>query len=183
LDQNSLANSIIAYVNTIYQGRDGLDTPGTEAEGRISYHLGLEQASAAFREANAGADCDTLILCEIFFLQQELQFCHPDDKNAIGSLTQAIHDFDDSLNCLSIVADNAVYKKAALTHSTTPKNMVNGCPNDIFHQTCRSHITRLRNVLRSPGINMAEKALLEQRIDNIKTAEAVYTKLQIAAMA
>jgi hypothetical protein len=44
-----------------------------------------------------------------------------------------------------------------------------GLPNKVFdvvHIACTSHLTRLQNVQRAPGINMKEKAILHQRSAN-----------------
>jgi hypothetical protein len=51
-------------------------------------------------------------------------------------------------------------------------------PKDALHVACSGHITRINNSLRTPGINLAEKALLEQRLSNIKTAQTVYLQKQ-----
>jgi hypothetical protein len=41
----------------------------------------------------------------------------------------------------------------------------------------------LCDVLRAPGINITEKAVLNQRIANMKTAQTSYVKLQQSALA
>jgi hypothetical protein len=60
------------------------------------------------------------------------------------------------------------------------QNRYNKMPKDVFHVSCFGHITRINNILRSPGINLAEKTLLEQRLANIKTAQAAYLEKQKA---
>jgi len=44
---------------------------------------------------------------------------------------------------------------------------VDGLPKDAFHIACRAHKTRIRNVLRAPGIDTIEKNLLKQRRANL----------------
>jgi hypothetical protein len=57
-----------------------------------------------------------------------------------------------------------------------PKKRVQGFPLDVFHQA------RLRNILRAPGIEMLEKALLKQRAANMKTAQSAYVEKQRKAL-
>jgi hypothetical protein len=40
----------------------------------------------------------------------------------------------------------------------------------------------MENHLKTPGINLSEKTLLEQRISNMKTAQAVYFQKQKKAL-
>jgi hypothetical protein len=56
-------------------------------------------------------------------------------------------------------------------------------PKDSFHIACIAHHTRLRNILRAPGINMLEKAVLQQRAANMTTARNSYIEKQQAALA
>ncbi|GHV85513.1 hypothetical protein AGMMS50230_11210 [Spirochaetia bacterium] len=66
---------------------------------------------------------------------------------------------------LQAVADSG-YKTAEKTYPQNPKYRIQGFPKDAFHLACIAHRTRFRNVLRSPGINMIEKAVLQQRTAN-----------------
>ena len=135
MDLNGLPNKIFNAVIDIYNGRNGLATDGAEHEGRISYEIGIADASSAFQEAQDVGDLKILILGELAFLQQELQFCSEADTFTLSSLTQASGSFEDA-----------------------------------FHLACIAHRTRLMNVLRSPGINMIEKTVLQQRIANMTAA-------------
>jgi hypothetical protein len=54
--------------------------------------------------------------------------------------------------------------------------------SEAFHLACISHQTRLRNSLRTPEIDMIEKALLKQRIVNMKVAQAGYLAKQKKAL-
>jgi hypothetical protein len=100
LDITGLLNSIIKATSNIDLGRKGFATRGKAEEGRISYEDGIAEALSAFKEAQAAADPQTLILAEYTFLTQELEFCEKSDKDTLSSLTQAIQSFDDAFLAL-----------------------------------------------------------------------------------
>ena len=52
----------------IEAGRKGFATRGNEQEGRISYEDGIAAAMTAFKEAQATADPETIILAEYAFI-------------------------------------------------------------------------------------------------------------------
>jgi hypothetical protein len=172
-------------VSDIYQGREWLDTEGLEAAGRVSYNRGLSSALELFREVqkNADTDLETPIITEKAYLTQELQFCAPSDNHTRNSLTTAIQGFDDAQRALKIVMNPKLYRIAEQTYPTILKLRHNGMPKDAFHIACDSHRTRLGNILRVPGINLKEKAVLEQRFANINTVQIFYQKLQEKAFA
>jgi hypothetical protein len=193
MDLAGLVNSILSAVESISIGRKGLATDGRERKGRISYEAGISGALTAFQEASnhrtegsrfaSTADPQTIVLAELTFLQQELQFCHEADTDTKSSLTQAIQSFDDALLSLEAVKDAASYKKIAdKTFPPSPKYRIQGFPKDAFHLACIAHRTRLHNVLRSPGINMIEKAVLTQRAANMTAAQGSYIELQRKAL-
>jgi hypothetical protein len=182
LDLTGLLNDIFVGAYRIGEGRKGFATFGKEQEGRVSYENGIALALAAFREAQQSGDTQTIILAELVFLNQELQFCNKADAETINSLNHAIHDFGDAMRSIEAVEDVAGYKIAEKTHSTDPKKCVEGFPADVFHQACKSHLTRIRNIIRAPGIAMLEKALLRQRALNIKAAQAAYIEKQRKAL-
>jgi hypothetical protein len=176
-----LVNNIFISVNSIDRGRKALAIDGKEHEGRLFYEEGISLALASFQEAQTSADCEILILAEETFLQQELHFCHPADTITLSSLTQAIRSFEDSQRSLDVVSRPSAYQEAEATYSTT-KNRIQGCPRDIFHQACTGHRTRLSNSLRTPGINMIEKAVIQQRMANMKIAVSCYMEKQKKAL-
>ncbi|GHU57011.1 hypothetical protein FACS189442_5880 [Spirochaetia bacterium] len=180
MEKTGLPDRINDSVFRIDLGRKGVSTDGEEHQGRIYYQSGIAIALAAFREAQATVDCETLILTEGTFLERELQYCDSADTITRNSLTQAIQSFEDSLRSLKTVADKTLYQAAETTHPTT-RNRINGLPKDVFHQACDGHRTRLSNSLRTPGINMIEKAVIQQRMANMKTAVINYKEKQIAA--
>ncbi|GHV95736.1 hypothetical protein AGMMS50293_20560 [Spirochaetia bacterium] len=181
MDLTGFLDSIAEYVYYIDMGRKGLAIDGEEHVGRIHYERGISGASNAFHEAQNSADPQIIVLSELVFLQQELQFCNEVDTDTKSSLTQAIQSFEDALRSLQAVAD-AGYKTAEKTYPQNPKYRIQGFPKDAFHLACIAHRTRLRNVLRSPGINMIEKAVLQQRAANLTAAQGSYIAKQKAVL-
>jgi hypothetical protein len=175
--------SIGDAVFSIDFGRKGFATRGKAEEGRISYEYGIAKALTAFKEAQATADPKTIILAEYTFLTQELQFCDKSDKDSITSLTKAIQSFDDAFLALKVVEDSTLYQGAEQTTPHDSKYRVNGFPRDSFHIACESHKTRIRNILKSPGIDPIEKALLKQRLANLPAAQKGYIEKQKKALA
>jgi hypothetical protein len=188
LDQTGLLNDILAAANNIDDGRKGFAVPGKERQGRISYETGIALALATFQEAQRSGDPQTIILVEAGFLTQELEFCAKGDTDTRNSLTYAIQSFRDALRALEVVEDAASYKTAEKTYPTDPKKRVHGhlrwpgFPKDAFHQACGSHNMRLRNILRTPGVDMLEKALLKERAVNMKAAQGAYVEKQRKAL-
>jgi hypothetical protein len=167
----------------IDDGRKGFAVPGKERQGRISYEDGIALAMSAFQKAQRRADPQTLILAEVYFLTQELEFCAKGDTDTRNSLAYASQAFRNALRSLEAVDDAAGYKIAEKTHLTDPKKRIQGFPADAFHQACGSHKTRLHNILRAPGIEMLEKALLKQRAANMEAAQGAYVEKQRKALA
>jgi hypothetical protein len=182
LDQTGLINDVFAGAYNIDDGRKGFAIRGKEQRGRISYEKGIALAMSAFQEAQRIADPQTIILVEMTFLTQELEFCAKGDTDTRNSLTYAIQSFRDALRSLEVVEAEVMYKSAEKTHPTDPKKRVQGFPLDAFHQACGSHKTRLRNILRTPGVDMLEKALLKQRAANMTVARGAYVEMQRLAL-
>jgi hypothetical protein len=171
-----LLNDILTGAYRIDVGRKGFAVPGAERAGRLSYEDGIALAMAAFHEAQRGGDPQTIILAEVYFLTQELQFCPKGDTNTINSLTYAIQSFRDALRSFQVVEDVASYNITEKTYPTDPKKRVQGFPADAFHQACDSHKMRLCNSLRAPGVDMLGKFLLEQRAASMKAAQGSYVE-------
>jgi hypothetical protein len=166
LDEIGLASNIYRAVINIDLGRKGFATRGKAEEGRISYETGIAQALKAFQEAQSSNNPQIIILAEYTFLSQELEFCEKTDKDSIGSLSKAIRFFDDAFLALKTV-EGSHYEVVEQAISHEKEYRVKGFPMDAYHIACHSHKTRLKNVLRSPGIDPIEKALLKQRLVNL----------------
>ena len=178
-----LVSSIAEAALAIDSGRKGFAIIGKEREGRISYETGIAEAMIAFKEGQATADPQIMILAEYTFLTQELQFCEKTDKDSLSSLTQALQSFDDAFLALKAVEEGS-YKTVdqAIPHNKKYR-VGGGFPKDSFHIACGSHKTRIQNILRAPGIDPIEKALLKQRLVNLPVAQNSYIEKQKKALA
>jgi hypothetical protein len=180
---NSITNAVI-YIDA---GRKGFATRGKEQEGRIFYETGIATAMTAFQQASnqrfaTSADTHALILAEYTFITQELQLCDKADKDTINSLTQAIGSFDDAFLALKVVENKNKYEGVENTYPHNGKYRFCGFPKDAFHIACIAHKTRLQNILRSPGIDLLEKALLKQRFVNLSAGQGWYVEKQKKAL-
>ncbi len=182
MDLIGCIDNINTAVTNIDAGRKGFATRGKEHDGRILYETGIAHALASFLEIQTSADPQALILAEYTFLVQELSFCDKTDKDSLSSLTRAIEDFDDAFSALKTVEDKTLYQGAETTYPHYKKYRISGYPKDAFHLACISHKTRLQNILRSPGIDPIEKALLKQRLANLMTAQNSYIEKQKKAL-
>jgi hypothetical protein len=111
-----------------------------------------------------------------------LQFCEKSDKDSITSLTKAIRSFDDAFLALKAVEDRTLYQGTEQTIPHDGKYRVKGFPKDSFHIACGSHKTRIQNMLKTPGIDPIEKALLKQRLANLPAAQNGYIEKQKLAI-
>ena len=182
MDLTGLLASIVSGSNNINSGRKNLATDGLEHLGRVYYERGIATVQAAFTNARDSADPQTMIIVELTFLKQELQFCSEADTITRSSLTQAVQSFDDALRSLKIVEDSALYRGAEATYPTASKYRYQGLPRDAVHLACAAHRTRIQNSLRTPGINMIEKSVLTQRSENMAAIQAVYAEKQRKAL-
>jgi len=182
LDLIGLVDSINVSVLAIDSGRKGFATKGKAEEGRINYEKGIALAMSAFQEAQITADPQAIILAEYAFLTQELEFCEKTDEDSLSSLTQAIQSFDDAFLALQAVEESG-YITAEKTYPHNGKYRFSDFPKDAFHIACIAHKTRLQNVLRAPGIDPIEKALLKQRLVNLSAGQGGYVELQKKALA
>jgi hypothetical protein len=181
LDLITLANNIINAATSIDAGRKGFATKGKAEEGRISYEKGIVEALSAFQQTQSTADPQTIILAEYTFLSQELEFCDKTDVDSLSSLTQALQSFDDAFLAIKAI-EKPDYKVTDDVFPHNGKYRFSGYPKDSFHIACISHKTRLQNVLRAPGIDTIEKALLRQRLTNLSTAQTGYVEKQRKAL-
>jgi len=178
LDKIGLISNIYQAAINIDFGRKGFATRGKAEEGRISYEDGICTALSAFQEAQSTADPQTIILAEYTFLSQELEFCDKNDKESFKSLTIAIQSFDDAFLALEVVDEKTLYKAVERAIPHDRKHRVKGFPKDSYHIACDSHKTRLQNILRSPGLDIIEKALLKQRYINLFAGQGGYVERQ-----
>ena len=181
MDQAGLISSIVDATLAIDSGRKGFAIKGKAEEGRTSYETGIAVAFSAFRDAQSSADPQTIILVEYTFLSQELQFCEETDSDTINSLTKAVQSFDDAFLAIKAL-DESDCKSVDSFFPHNGKYRVHGFPKDSFHIASIAHKTRIQNILRSPGIDPIEKALLKQRFANLSTAQGGYIEKQKKAL-
>ncbi|GHV34440.1 hypothetical protein AGMMS4952_26850 [Spirochaetia bacterium] len=187
MDTIGLLDRITNAVIAIAEGRRGLEIEGSTETGRVSYRDGLAEAMAVFQEVTASGDARTSILVDHAYVTQERQFCDPQDVDAIGSLTAAVTGFDDALRVLPTVADAAAYHFVETSYPHDSTYRVGGMPKDAadlrsVHIACIGHKMRLLNTLRTPGLSMMEKAVYQQRRENMSAVQSVYLALQQTAM-
>ena len=90
--------------------------------------------------------------------------------------------YPDAFLSLEVVEDSIAYKSVDKAVSRKKDFRIKGFPKDGFHVACAGHQTRLKNILRSPGIDPIEKALLKQRLANMSTAQKGYVEKQRKAL-
>jgi hypothetical protein len=123
------------------------------------------------------------LLAEYTFITQELEFCEKTDKDAINSLTRAIRFFDDAFLAFKIIKNSTLYQGAEQTYPHDSEYRIKGLPMDSFHAAIKGHKGRLQNILKTPGLDPIEKALLKQRLDTLKAGQEGYLELQRKALA
>ena len=111
-----------------------------------------------------------------------MQFCGKDDADSLSSLALAIQSFDDAFLALKIVEDSTLYQGAEQTYPHNEKFRVKNLPKDSYHIAFKAHRIRLKNILRFPGIDPIEKALLKQRFSNLATGQKGYIYKQNKAL-
>ena len=182
MERTDLLDSIVSAAIDINEGRRNLATKGFEAVGRMFYEDGISTALETFKNAQACADPQIMVLIELTFLQQELHFCDGTDTITRNSLRLAIQSFEDALRTLKVVEDGTLYKAAEATYPTADKYRFHGFPRDAVHLACAAHRTRIQNSLRTPGINMREKAVLVQRVANMTAIRGAHAGKQGKAL-
>jgi hypothetical protein len=183
MDTIGLLNRIIKAVEAIAKGRAGLATKGSAEEGLAHYQDGLVEAMAVFKEAVESGDPQTMILVDDAFVAQERVCGDPHDAAANGSLAAAAVGHDEALRVLPTVRDAVLYRAVETSYPQDTHYRYKGMPKDAFHVACMGHHARLGNTLRTPGLNMLEKAVYQQRQTNISAVQDVYFELQQTALA
>jgi len=183
LDKIGLTLNISDAAIRIDYGRKGFAIRGKAEEGRISYETGIALAMETFKEAQTTADPETILLAEYTFISQELEFCEKTDKDAINSLSRAIRFFDDAFLVLKIVKDKTKYENVENSYPHDSEYRIKGYPMDSFHIAFKGHKGRLQNILKTPGLDPIEKALLKQRLETIKAGQEGYVEMQRKALA
>jgi hypothetical protein len=172
----SINNRIANRALTIARGRDYINKLGHEEMGVVIVRKGVAMAIDVFKEAKATKDVKVILQAELTFIGQELLNCN--NSFTRGSLEKAETNITDALNSYSILSETASYPDAEQTHSTSPKYRIKSAPRDAFHNGCESHMTRLRNTVKSTEIPDVTRELYQLRIDCLKEAKEIYIKMQ-----
>ena len=170
---------LVARVKSfLYTSRVAINRVNASPEGRIRDNTS-RQGLAIFKEAAETKDIHTIIAVEKAFNQTELdQF--GDSPNMRNSLREAIKGMEVIEAHLIYLKDPEKYRFINETH-TLNKNRKGDLPYDEARQAIRSHMTRLNN-LDTSRMDEAEREILEQRKENIQTAEEAYIPLQKTAL-
>jgi hypothetical protein len=169
-------------VIAIAQGRVGLATKGSTEEGLAFYQKGLAEAMAVFKEVYVGGDPEAMILVDEAFVAQERICGDPQDAAANGSLAAAAAGHDEALRVLPTVMNAVLYQAVETSYPMDRHYRYKGMPKDAFHIACMGHHARLGNTLRTPGLNLSEKAVYQQRQTNMSAVQGVYLGLQQTAL-
>ncbi|WP_320005669.1 hypothetical protein [Maridesulfovibrio sp.] len=97
----------------------------------------------------------------------------------LNSLTPALQELKEALNCFEQVYDKEGYTQSSKLFSG--KNKQGGLPLDTVRKFISSHQARLSNRLKENS-SRQEKNVLLQRKTNLKIANEAYIKLQKKAL-
>jgi len=88
----------------------------------------------------------------------------------------------DAFLALKAAEDITLYQGVEMAIPHNKKYRIHSFPKDAFHIACIAHKTRIQNILRSPGIDPIEKALLKQRYINLSASQSGYVEKQKKAI-
>jgi hypothetical protein len=159
-----------------------MHTKGKEAQGLVFFAEGISGALQTFKDAQALNDPKIMIQAEQIFLRQDIKFCDPLDSLTIKNLERSLNFLNDSLRSIETVQSPQDYRKAETTHRTENRHKRGNVPKDVVHEACNINSNRLDQNNRTPGLSMAEKALIKQRKDNLATTKEAYIEMQKKAL-
>ncbi|GAP72256.1 hypothetical protein SAMD00024442_28_31 [Candidatus Symbiothrix dinenymphae] len=182
MEKRGLLISIVQSVDNIDFGRKKLASEVSNSEGRIALMRGLSTALDVFNEVhdNVSSELEMVILAEHAFITEELRYSV--EPMVASSLSAALASFDDALRVLVTVQNPVAYQNAETSWPRHRKYRHHNSPKDAFHIAAASHVTRLRNTLRTPGINNTERQVYAQRVKNMSAAQNAYLVLQKEAL-
>ena len=97
-------------------------------------------------------------------------------------ISEALSAFKDAFLVLKLVEDSVLYQVAEQAFPHNDKQRIKGYPRDSYHIAINAHRTRLRNMLRTPGVDLIKKAMLKQRYANLATGQNGYLVKQGKAL-
>jgi len=81
-----------------------------------------------------------------------------------------------------VVKDKTLYQGTDKTIPHDSEYRIKSYPLDSFHIAIDGHKGRLQNILKTPGLDPIEKALLKQRLETIKAGQEGYMEMQRKAL-
>lgn len=121
---------------------------------------------------------DSILRTEKFYLYKGTEIAT--SKGETSSLSEGLRRVEEAEKSLSAVRNKDTYTVRLQTASL--KELDNeGLPKDSFRQFVTSQTTSIRNTLRAP-LSKGEKAILEERISNLRAANEIYKGMQREAL-
>jgi hypothetical protein len=179
---NKLLRDLAKATAQIDFGRKALHTEGYAEIGRVAFAAGIANALATFKAIQAILAPQAIIPAEKIYLQQDIEFCDPEDKFTIKSLMRSLNYLSDALRAIEIVKLPVAYQNAEATHTTEKRDKRGGVPKDVMHTACKINSDRLDRNNRTPGLTMIEKELIKQRKANLATGLISYISMQQEAL-
>ncbi|MDR1787465.1 MAG: hypothetical protein LBR16_03335 [Treponema sp.] len=169
-------------VDSIAQGRLGMETEGEASKGVAVFAKGIAAAAELYTEVIASKDPELMILAEYTYMSEELKHAEAGESGAEASAAAAIQSFDDALLVLKTVENPAVYEGAEQAFPHYGQWRCKGFPRDAFHVACIAHKTRIKNGLSRFGVNRRDRTLAELRIAMLNAAQDGYLEKQKKAL-
>lgn len=131
------------------------------------------------REIGKSGNLDLILASEKAVLQNDLDR-YANSPAMANSLKTAMAELDAAEKLVAKVRDPAAYALVDESHSL-PKNRKGGVPRDEARQFFSSHAARLLNQDKS-RLDAEEKAIVDERKKNMRTAETLYAAEQRRAL-
>lgn len=128
----------------------------------------------------ASCDLNHLLAAERKFLENELER-HADSKPAKGSLEEALEGLSVTEQLVVKIRDPDEYRRVNEAYARPRTSRIGGVPRDEARQFFSSHAARLVN-LDKARMTPSERAVVNQRKINIRTAEKIYIGMQEQAL-
>jgi hypothetical protein len=134
---------------------------------------------AHLKEVGKSGDIALIIATEKALLVTDLTL-YANSGAMANSLKTALQELKAAEALLPKVADPSLYKSVDEAHSL-PKNRIGGVPRDEARQFFGAQAARLLNMDKS-RLDSEEKAIVEERKRNMRTADKLYAALQLKTL-
>jgi hypothetical protein len=123
---------------------------------------------------------ETIIAAEKILVESDLKD-HANSKSMTSSLNDALEELNAVATHVEMVSDPKEYQRVNKTNAQHKMRDTRDLPKDGARRAFRSHDTRLGNLDRG-RIDNTEKAIIQQRQQNIRIAEKIYIAHQEKAL-